>query len=186
MGNTLDYLELQHRDQWRKWLEENHATATEAWLILYKKKYKDQGLSLNEATEEALCFGWIDGTLKPLDEKRYALRYSPRTPNSIWSVSNIRRVEKLVGEGKMTAAGEQKIAEAKKNGEWEAAIRREQVDEIPTDLENALRKAASALSAYRALPDSRKKQYIYWLQSAKREETKQKRIQKIVEEVLDQ
>jgi uncharacterized protein YdeI (YjbR/CyaY-like superfamily) len=185
MENKVNYREFQHRDQWRKWLEENHAMATEAWVILYKKKYKDQGLALDEATEEALCFGWIDGTLKPLDEKRYALRYSPRTSNSIWSVSNIRRVEKLIGEGKMTAAGEQKIAEAKENGKWEAAIRREQVDEIPQELENALHKAANALSAYRALPDSRKKQYIYWLQSAKREETKQKRIQKIVKEVLD-
>jgi uncharacterized protein YdeI (YjbR/CyaY-like superfamily) len=186
MDNNVDYLEFQYRDQWRKWLEEHHATATEAWLILYKKKYKDQGLSLDAATEEALCFGWIDGTLKPLDEKRYALRYSPRTSKSIWSVRNIRRVEKLIHEGKMTEAGEQKIAEAKENGQWEAAIRREQVDEIPRELESALRKAADALSAYRALPDSRKKQYIYWLQSAKREETKQKRIRKIVEEVLNQ
>jgi uncharacterized protein YdeI (YjbR/CyaY-like superfamily) len=186
MDNDVDYFEFQHRGQWRKWLEEHHATATEAWLILYKKKYRDQGLALDAATEEALCFGWIDGTLRPLDEKRYALRYSPRTSNSIWSVSNIRRVKRLIDEGKMTEAGEQKIAEAKDNGQWEAAIRREQVDQIPADLENALRKTADALPAYRALPDSRKKQYIYWLQSAKREETKQKRIQKIVEEVLGQ
>lgn len=186
MNNNVDYLEFQHRDQWRKWLEEHHATATEVWLILYKKKYKDQGLALDAATEEALCFGWIDGTLKPLDEKRYALRYSPRTPNSIWSVSNIRRVERLISERKMTVVGEQKIAEAKANGQWEAALQREQVDQIPADLEDALRKTTNALPAYRALPDSRKKQYLYWLQSAKREETKQRRIQKIVEEVLNQ
>jgi len=90
-------------------------------------------------------------------------------------MSNIRRVEKLIAEGKMTEAGKVKIEEAKENGEWEAAIRREQVDIIPEDLEKALRKIGGALSAYWALPDSCKKQYIYWLQSAKREATKQKR-----------
>ena len=84
----------------------------------------------------------------------------------------------------MTAAGEAKIAEAKENGQWDAAIRREQVDIIPEALEHALQQHDGALTAYIALPDSRKKQYIYWLQSAKRDATKQKRIQKIVEEVL--
>ena len=145
-----------------------------------------QGLSLEEAIEEALCFGWIDGKLKSLDEKRYRLRFSPRTAQSIWSMSNIRRVKKLIDEGRMTAAGRQKIAEAKENGEWEAAIRREQVDIIPEALESALRKIDGAITAYQALPASRKKTYIYWLQGAKREETKQSRIQKIIAEVLDQ
>ena len=101
-------------------------------------------------------------------------------------MSNIRRVEKLIEEGKMTDAGKEKIAQAKENGEWEAAIRREQVEKIPKDLEKALRKEKGALSGYRALPDSRKKLFIYWLQSAKRESTKGKRIQKIIEEVMNQ
>ena len=186
MEKPGDCLEFKDRDQWRSWLAENHAIETEAWLIIYKKQYQDQGLTLNEAVEEALCFGWIDGTLKSLDERRYALRYSPRTPKSIWSMSNIRRVEKLIEEGKMTDAGKEKIAQAKENGEWEAAIRREQVEKIPKDLEKALRKEKGALSGYRALPDSRKKLFIYWLQSAKRESTKGKRIQKIIEEVMNQ
>ena len=165
-------------------MEENHATETEAWLMLYKKKYQDQGLTLDAAVEEALCFGWIDGLLRSVDEKRFALRYSPRKRNSIWSISNIQRAERLIEEEKMTHSGLVKIAEAKENGEWEAAIRREQVDVIPEELENALRKKEGGVNAYQALADSRKKQYIYWIQSAKREETKQKRIQKIVEEIL--
>ena len=185
MVRPTNCLEFANRDQWRTWLEDHHATETEAWLILCKKKYQDQGLTLDEAVEEALCFGWIDGTLRSLDEKRYALRYSPRRRNSIWSMRNIKRVEKLLAEGKVTKAGKLKIAEAKENGEWEAAIRREQVDIIPKELEIALRKKGGAISAYRALPDSRKKHYIYWLQSAKREETKRRRIQKIVGDVLD-
>ncbi len=176
-------LEYDHPDQWRSWLEKNHASQTEAWVIIYKKKYKHEGLNLDEAIQEALCFGWIDGIMRSIDEKRIALRFSPRKRNSIWSMSNIQRTEKLIAEGKMTTAGELKIAEAKENGQWEAAIRREQVDIIPAALERELRKKAGALSAYQALPDSRKKRYIYWLQTAKREETKQRRIQKIIEEV---
>ena len=164
----------------------NHDLETEAWLILYKKKYQDQGLTLDEAVEEALCFGWIDGTLKGIDKKQYMLRYSPRKQNSIWSARNIKRAERLIAIGKMTDAGKLKIAEAKANGQWEAAIRREQVDVIPQELENALRKEKGALDTYRALPDSRKKQYIYWLQTAKREETRRKRIEKIIHELLNQ
>ena len=183
---STECLEFKQRDQWRRWLEKHHSTGTEAWLIVYRKGYEDQGLMLDEAVEEALCFGWIDGKLKRLDEKRYRLRYSPRKPNSIWSISNIQRVEKLIAEGKMTEAGYQKIAEAKENGEWDAAIRREQVDIMPQEIESALQKIDGAISAYQSLPDSRKKQYIYWLQAAKREATKQRRIQKIVQEVLGQ
>ena len=177
-------LEFKDREHWRAWLGENWATESEAWVVHYKKKFGDQGLTLEEAVEEALCFGWIDSTLNRIDEKRYALRYSPRKADSIWSISNIRRVEKLIAEGKMTLAGQQKIDEAKENGQWEAAVRREQVDIIPEELEWALRKEVGALAAYRALPDSRKKRYIYWLQSAKREDTIQRRIQKIVEETI--
>jgi uncharacterized protein YdeI (YjbR/CyaY-like superfamily) len=186
MASSEEHLEFEHQNQWRRWLEKHHSIETEAWLILYKKKYQDQGLSLDEAILEALCFGWIDGKLKRLDEKCYALRFSPRTAKSIWSMSNIRRVEKLIAEGKMTDAGKQKIAEAKENGEWEAAIRREQVEIIPEALEVALRKVDGGITAYQTLPASRKKTYIYWLQSAMREETKQRRIQKILEEVLGQ
>jgi uncharacterized protein YdeI (YjbR/CyaY-like superfamily) len=184
MTKQTNYLEFSNREQWRMWLEVHHTTETEAWLVLYKKKYQDQGLTLDEAIEEALCFGWIDGTLRSMDEKRYALRYTPRRQNSIWSMSNIQRVETLVAEGKMTEAGQVKITDAKENGQWAAAIRREQVEIIPKALERSLRRKKGGLAAYRGLPKSRKKQYIFWLQSAKREETKNRRIQKIVEEVL--
>jgi uncharacterized protein YdeI (YjbR/CyaY-like superfamily) len=184
MINYSDCLRFKHRSQWRRWLENNSGTEPEAWLIVYKKRYADQGLTLDEGVEEALCFGWIDGKLKSLDKQCYMLRFSPRTANSIWAISNIQRAEKLINEGKMAEAGYQKIAEAKASGEWEAAIRREQVDIVPKDLENALLNTDGAITAYRSLPDSRKKQYIYWLQTAKQEKTKQRRIQKIIEKIL--
>jgi uncharacterized protein YdeI (YjbR/CyaY-like superfamily) len=183
MKKPVKCLEFGSREQWRTWLTNHHATQTQAWLIIYKKKFSALGITLGEAVEEALCFGWIDSTMNSLDEKRYALRFSPRKSQSIWSMGNIRRAEKLIAEGKMTEAGQQKIEEAKANVEWDATIRREQVDVIPEALEAALRQHEGALAAYRALPDSRKKQYIYWLQRAKREETKQRRIQKIVDEL---
>jgi uncharacterized protein YdeI (YjbR/CyaY-like superfamily) len=176
-------LEFKHRDQWRAWLAEHHQAQSAAWIVIYKKNFRDQGLSLEEAVEEALCYGWIDGTLRRLDEKRYILRFSPRTSTSVWSMSNIRRVDKLIRDGRMTEAGLEKVAAARESGEWAAAIRREQVDLIPKDLESALRKKQGAIAAYRALSDSRKKQIIFWLQSAKRAETRKKRVQSIVEEL---
>jgi uncharacterized protein YdeI (YjbR/CyaY-like superfamily) len=179
----LQYLEFADRRQWRTWLEEHHAEESEVWLALRKKAFSPPGLSLEEAVEEALCFGWIDGLLKRLDERRYVLRFTPRRSNSVWSVSNIERAERLIQKGRMTDAGLKAIAEAKENGQWDAALRREQVDVIPVDLEAALRAREGALAAYRSLPASRKKQYIYWLQSAKRPATKERRIERIVDEV---
>ena len=186
MDQSIQYLEFTDRSQWRTWLEQYHAVESEAWLVHYKVGFQESGLSLESGVEEALCFVWIDGLLRRLDEKRYVLRYTPRRRNSVWSVSNIQRVERLIREGRMTEAGLEKIAAAKENGQWEAAIRREQVEIIPPDLEKALRRRKGAIAAYRALPASRKKQYIYWLQTAKRPATQRRRIEKIVEEVLGQ
>jgi len=180
--NPLDFID---RFSWRSWLADHHATYSEAWLIIQKKCSKIEGLSLEEAVEEAICYGWIDGILRSLDERRYLLRFSPRKPNSVWSVRNIQRVEKLVCLGMMTDAGLAAVHKAKKSGQWQAAIERENTDEIPSELETALRRTKGAITAYRKLPDSQKKQYVYWLQSAKQEQTKVKRIMEIVKQVID-
>lgn len=176
---------MQFRDacEWRDWLEKHHQEKNEVWLVIYKKKYRHQGLELNSAVEEALCFGWIDSTLNTVDEERYLLRFSPRKEGSIWSIRNIQRAEELMGAGRMTKAGLTTIEKAKENGEWEAARQRERVDIIPEDLESALSKIPGGLEAYRAIPDSRKKQLIYWLQSAKRDETRKRRIKSIIAEL---
>jgi uncharacterized protein YdeI (YjbR/CyaY-like superfamily) len=176
-------LTFRSRPEWRSWLESHHRRATEAWLVLHKKGVREGSLTLDEAVEEALCFGWIDGRLKSLDSCRYSLRFTPRRANSIWSIRNIRRVERLIREGLMTDAGLEKVAEARQSGQWDAAIRRERTDLIPTDLETALRKKKGGLAGYGRLTDSRKKQLLHWLLTAKREETVRKRIEAIVEEV---
>ena len=182
MVKTL--LTFENRDEWRQWLVANHSNEEEAWLVHYKKGAARAGLTYDHGVEEALCFGWIDGKLKSIDSEKFMLRYTPRRHDSVWSYSNVVRVERLIAENKMTDAGLKKVKEAHENGQWDAAIQREQVDVIPPELERVLRRRKGALSAYRGLPPSRKKQYIYWITSAKRVETQQKRIQTIIEEIM--
>ncbi len=172
-------LAFANREAWRAWLEEHHAALQEAWLLINRKGATRRFLVLEEAVEEALCFGWIDGALKPIDNEMYALRFCPRKSNSVWSVNNQRRVEKLIREGRMTQAGMEKIAEAKESGEWEAAIAREDVSSVPDDLVQELENN-DAWMAFDHWPASQKKQYLYWLETAKRPETREKRLQTIV------
>jgi uncharacterized protein YdeI (YjbR/CyaY-like superfamily) len=184
MTNYRDIHYFKNRKAWRSWLDDHSSDGSEAWLVIQKKHSALPGLSLDDAVEEALCYGWIDGTLNTRDDQTYLLRFSPRRPNSVWSMSNIRRVEKLQRSGSMTEAGYAAVEKAKEGGQWQAAIDRENLDIIPSDLKSALRGTEGATAAYRNLPDSKKKHLIYWLQSAKRKETRQKRIAKIVEMVL--
>ena len=93
------------RQQWREWLAQHHADRKEIWLIYYKKSSGKTGISYEESVEEALCFGWIDGTNKGIDEETYAGRFTPRRPRSHWSASNRARVARLLQEGRMTEAG---------------------------------------------------------------------------------
>lgn len=184
LAENLDYLEFTHRGQWRAWLEVNHARAAEAWVVHTKKRFQDEGcLTLSDAVEEALCFGWIDSTLRRVDERRYALRYSPRRPDSIWSESNKRRVRRLTRDGRMAPAGLAVVAAAHESGQWDAAARRELVDLIPPELEAALGRRKGALDAYRALAPSRRKRFIHWIISAKRLTTRQRRIDAILDEL---
>ncbi len=92
-------------EQFRRWLEQNHKARKEIWLIQYKKAAKKPSINYVEAVEEALCFGWIDGTQKSMDSERYALRFSPRRPKSNWTDTNKERARRLIAEGKMTEAG---------------------------------------------------------------------------------
>ncbi len=168
------------RDAWRAWLEANHANATGVWLVHYKKHTGKPGLSLEEAVEEALCFGWIDGVLKPIDEEKFALRYSPRKKGSIWSQINKRRVAKLIKQGKMTEAGLARVREAKASGEWRAAAMREDTTNIPDDLKCALNASQQTRRNFERLAPSHKRQFIYWVTSAKTDRTRQRRIQATV------
>jgi uncharacterized protein YdeI (YjbR/CyaY-like superfamily) len=110
--------------KWRAWLEQNHPTEDDVWLMIYKKHSETQSVTLPEAMQEAICFGWIDSSMQPIDGERYALRFTPRRKTSSWSERNRGWAAKLIEEGRMTEAGLAKIEEAKRNGRWQKLPRR--------------------------------------------------------------
>ena len=171
---------FQDRHAWRAWLQDQYATHQEAWLMIKKNHVTEPGVFYAEAVEEALCFGWIDGVMKSASDGFYFLRFSPRKPGSIWSVSNRKRVEQLTAQGKITEAGLAKVREAQENGEWEAAIAREDTSSLPDDLKRALERNGAAQVNFEKLPASQKKQFLYWILSAKTGKTRQKRIRETV------
>ncbi|HEY5387989.1 MAG TPA: hypothetical protein VIL79_08820, partial [Thermoleophilia bacterium] len=125
------------RAAWRAWLEAHYATATVVWLLIQKKRVDGPSVTYDEAVEEALCWGWIDGRTNRWDERSYAVRFTPRKPGSVWSESNVARVERMIAEGRMAPAGQALVDEAKRRGTWdEAASGRPDV--TPPDLEQAL------------------------------------------------
>jgi uncharacterized protein YdeI (YjbR/CyaY-like superfamily) len=167
-------------DDWRRWLAENHATAQEIWLIFYKKHTGKPGLAYEEAIEEALCFGWIDGILKRIDDEKHTIRFCPRRKNSIWSQRNKKRVCKLIEEGRMTDAGLAKVREAKANGQWNKAAVREDITIVPAELAAALAQNEKARQHFAALAPSYRRQFISWVAGARRDETRRKRIAQTV------
>jgi len=167
---------FRNRDAWRAWLAHNHARAKELWLVFHKKNSGKPTVSYNNAVEEALCFGWIDGIIKSIDDEKYANRFSPRRRGSIWSELNKRRVAKMIEQGRMTPIGLAKVEEAKANGEWDKATRRENTTIIPHELRQALHGNKQAQRSFEALAPSHKRQYIYWISDAKKDETRRRRI----------
>jgi uncharacterized protein YdeI (YjbR/CyaY-like superfamily) len=172
--------QLVGRDGWRTWLQANHAIEKEAWLLINKKHVTGPGVTYDEALDEALCFGWIDGLMRSVDADTFMLRFSPRKARSIWSESNKGRVQRLIEEGRMAAAGLAAVRQAQQNGEWDRAAEREDTSVLPSELEDALQRDGRIWLKWESLAPSHKKQYIYWVTSAKTEETRQRRIRETV------
>jgi len=173
------------RETWRAWLAEHHAAEREVWLMLLKAHVRRPSVTYEEAVQEALCFGWIDGMLRRIDDESHMLRFTPRQPGSVWAVSNKARVERLIAEGRMTTAGMALVDEAKRRGEWDRADEREDVSAVPDALATALRDDATAGTAWGRLAPSHKKQYLYWIGEAKRPETRARRVAETVRRVRD-
>ena len=169
------------QQEWRDWLANNHNKQQSVWLVLYKAKSGKLNLSWSDAVDEALCFGWIDSIRKPIDEEKFVQFFSKRKPNSNWSRINKQKIERLFAEGKMTAAGINSIEIAKENGSWTILDDIEDLV-IPHDLETELASHSVANEFFQGLSKSIKKQILYWLASAKREETRNKRLQTIISE----
>jgi uncharacterized protein YdeI (YjbR/CyaY-like superfamily) len=167
------------RAAWRAWLE-RHATAREIWLLLAKRHVPGQWLTYEEAVEEALCVGWIDGLVKRFDEDFRAIRFTPRKKDSVWSEPNKRRVRKLLREGRMSEAGLALVHHAKRSGAWAAARRREDTRRVPPDLAQALAAVPAAQAYFETAPPSYRKMVLYWIGEAKRPETRARRIAELV------
>ncbi len=167
------------RQDWRDWLEKNHESHQSVWVVFYKVSSGVPSVIWSDAVDEALCFGWIDSTKKTMDENRYKQFFSKRKVKSNWSKINKEKIETLTSQGLMTKAGFESVEVAKQNGSWtildavEALI-------IPTDLDEALKNQEDAKSYFLSLSKSKRKSLLYWVMSAKRTETRQKRIAEIV------
>ncbi|MDB9513069.1 YdeI/OmpD-associated family protein [Kamptonema animale CS-326] len=175
----LETIYAKDRREWRAWLEKNCNTSRGVWLIYYKVKSNLPSIKYTEAVKEALCFGWIDSKVKSLDEERYMQIFTPRQPKSVWSKLNKQYIEELVTQDLMTEAGIKKIEAAKQDGSWtlldaiEALI-------IPQDLMQALEANETANRYFQAFSNSNKKSILFWIDSAKRPETRLKRIEQTI------
>ena len=179
-GTMKPELCVSNRKEWRFWLEKNHAIAKEIWLVYFKKKTGQPSIDYPDSVEEALCFGWIDGLKKSIDEQMYAYRFTPRKKGSKWSPLNIKLAKKMIKEGQMTRSGlrafNQRIAYDEK------ILEARDANEIPLtlEIEKALKANSKAWENFISLAPSYKKQYVGWLRSAKKKETMVRRIEEAI------
>ncbi|MHC4122866.1 MAG: YdeI/OmpD-associated family protein [Planctomycetota bacterium] len=172
----MKQLYIRNRKQWRGWLLQNHTIENEVWLIFYKKETGKPIVPYDATVEEALCFGWIDSIIKKNDDTKYARKFIRRNDSSRWSALNKRRAAKMIKEGKMTKAGLSKIKTAKKTGHWNP-VGKPKIDfAMSAEFKDALSQNQRAKDNFEKLAVSYRKQYIGWINFAKRTETKKKRI----------
>ena len=154
----------------------NHSRESEIWLIYLKGKSVDQEMTYEQSLDEALCYGWIDNLIRRIDETKYARKFTPRKAISKWSESNKRRVVELSKQGRMTKAGDSIVLAAKRNGSWDKPDRPARTTEVPEAFLKALSKNRKAKMNFEAISPSHKEQYLAWIENAKKQETKEKRI----------
>ena len=168
------------KQNWRNWLELNHKKKEAVWLIFYKKKSPNYNLSWSDSVDEALCFGWIDSVKKTIDTEKYKQYFSKRKEKSNWSKVNKDKVKTFIEQGLMKEEGYNSIEIAKQNGSWTILDQVEALV-IPEDLKGEFVNYKGAIEYFDSLSKSVKKILLYWVVSAKRKETRQKRILEIVE-----
>jgi uncharacterized protein YdeI (YjbR/CyaY-like superfamily) len=173
-------LYVQNREEWHKWLEENHSTVQGIWLIYYKKPSGKPRIPYDEAVEEALCFGWIDGKIKSVNDDYYKQWFTPRRPGSRWSKLNMGRVQRLIAEGRMKQEGFLEYEKAKKRPLRIYSIKEANMV-VPDDLMIALKNNPAAYENFINFPPYSRKLYIFWLNDARRPETRIGRIAKIID-----
>jgi uncharacterized protein YdeI (YjbR/CyaY-like superfamily) len=187
---SLSYTELSEGNpryfrsigEWRRWLVENHVSESALWIVVQKKASRKPGVRYEEAVLEAVAHGWIDGKMRRLDDDEFMQRFTPRRKDSVWSLSNRERAERLISEGRMTPAGLRTVEEAKQNGRWEKASSSSRgAADVPEDLIEALKRNKTAHENFESFPPSARFMYIHWINEAKRQDTRERRIQTVVD-----
>lgn len=179
MVNNKETLQFSSAKDWRDWLKKNGEKEERVWLVIRKKDSNIPAPTYAEAVDEALCYGWIDSTANKNDDHSYSQLFAKRKPKSVWSKINKDKVKKLIAQKKMTQRGLKVIEEAKKNGSWESLDKIDRM-EIPEDLRLSFNKNRKARSNFEKFPPSVKKVILQWINNAKREETRKKRVTETV------
>jgi len=179
--NTIPTIEFETAETFETWLVENHDTLNGLWIKIFKKDSKKKTISYAEALDVALCYGWIDGQKQAFDEQSWLQKFCPRREKSIWSKVNIGHVERLTNEGRMRPAGLKAVEKAKANGNWEKAYDSPSKMTIPEDFLKEISKNKKAEAFFMSLNKTNLFSIGFRLQTAKKQETREKRMKEIIE-----
>ncbi len=178
----IETLDVRTRREWRRWLEVYGSSATEIWLVFHKRHTRVSCIEYEEAVEEALCFGWVDSLIRRLDDERYARKFTPRREDSRWSALNRKRYAKLQAQGLLATSGLERPPTGRSgDAPGGDAPSKSAPAEVPVYVREALDLNPAALRHFEALAPSYRRVFVAWIQAAKREETRQKRIREAVE-----
>jgi uncharacterized protein YdeI (YjbR/CyaY-like superfamily) len=165
-GDAPPHVTAESVEEWRAWLEANHTTASEVWLLYWKKGSGKPSIAWADAVEIALRYGWIDGLIRSVDEQRYLQRWTPRRPKSKWSNVNKQIALRLIEAGEMTPLGLAAVEAAKASGEWERAYTVQRSTPVPEDLRAKLKTSPEAKAQLQRLSRPRWERWVAWLGAA--------------------
>lgn len=174
-SKTLKTCDARTPEQWRRWLVGHHDSESEVWLVFHKRHTGQASITYEDAVDEALCFGWVDSLIKRLDDARYARKFTPRKPDSRWSTANRKRYAQLEASGRLEQAGRNR-APTGRSGD----APRPSPSKIPPYIQEALGRRPTALSYFESLAPDYRRLYIGWIDSAKQQETKMRRLQEAI------
>jgi uncharacterized protein YdeI (YjbR/CyaY-like superfamily) len=177
----LPTLPFESKKKWADWLAKQHDKSTGVWLKMSKKGTGIPSVTYEEALDVALCYGWIDGQKKGFDDQFWLQKFTPRGAKSIWSKINTEKVERLIASGEMKSAGLKAIGAAKQDGRWEAAYESQKNISVPEDFQSALDKNKKAKAFFATLSGANRYAFLFRIQTAKKAETREKRIRQFVE-----